>query len=97
MRSAARGTAQNKEIKPHSIELNEHTRLAVSGVKAVPVFTDKGLTVELDGEVLTIIGKNLEVKALDVESGKLNVTGYVTALKYSAEVTPKSFIKKVFK
>lgn len=95
-KSNVAATAKEKE-KNHKLELDNHRSLAVSGVKAVPVFSDKNLTVELEGETLIVSGHDLSIKNLDTENGKLNVTGFVTALKYTSSASPSSFIKKIFK
>ncbi len=83
--------------KNHKIELDGHKLLSVSAVKSVPTFSDKELIVDLADEKLTISGQNLEVKHLDLESGILVVTGYVTAMRYSSGSTEKSFLKRLVK
>ena len=84
--------------KSHSLELNNHRLLSLSGVMAVPQVGEKELRVVLDGETLVISGQNLEVDFLSVEDGRLICKGYVTALKYSSTSTSQGgFIKKLFK
>lgn len=90
-----RAAAEN--AKSHSIELDNHKLLRVTGVLAVPVFTDKTISVELSGETLTVTGRDLTVKSLDVENGTLNAEGYVTGMKYSSQQTPQSLLKRIFK
>lgn len=97
LKSNIAAAAPTQKNKTHKLELDNHRSLAVSGVNAVPVFSDKSLTVELDGETLIVSGHDLSIKTLDTENGKLNVSGYVTALKYTSSTTPSSFLKKVFK
>ena len=48
--------AQKPAAKAHSLQLSEHRLLTVTGVKAVPTFTDKLITVELEGETLSVTG-----------------------------------------
>lgn len=83
--------------KNHRLELDNHKLLSVSGVKSVPTFTDKGLVVELADETLTVSGRDLSVKRLDVETGDLLIAGYVTALKYGGTVRDGGIIKKLLK
>lgn len=83
--------------KGHKLELDHERAMSMTGVKDVPVFTDKNITVRLEGETLLVTGQNLAVKTLDVENGKLQVTGRVFSLKYTAQSTPTSFIKRIFK
>lgn len=81
----------------HKLELDNHRTLSVTGVIAVPIFTDKGVTVRLADETLYIVGRDLMVKQLDLENGKLGLTGYVTQLKYMSTAAPSSIVKKIFK
>ncbi len=86
-----------KAKSPHKIELDHLHSVSMTGVLDVPTFTDKTVVVRLDGETLTIVGTDLVVKNLDVESGKLQISGQITSLKYSAQSTPTSFAKRLFK
>lgn len=86
-----------KPVRPHSLQLAEHRLLSVSGVKAVPTFTDKLIEIELEGESLVVTGHDLTVKGLDLETGQFNASGYVTSMKYSSAVAPSSIIRKIFK
>ncbi len=83
--------------KGHKLELDHERAMSMTGVKDVPVFTDKNITVRLEGETLLVTGQNLAVKTLDIENGKLQVTGRVFSLKYTAQSTPTSVIKRIFK
>lgn len=80
----------------HKLELDHHRMFSMTGVKDVPVFTDKNITVTLDGETLNIAGQDLAVKNLDIENGKLSVTGSVHSLKYSSQGSA-SLVKRIFK
>ncbi len=85
------------EQKGHKLELDHNRAMCMTGVVDVPVFTDKNITVRLAGETLLVTGQGLAVKNLDIENGKLQVTGRVNSLKYTAQTVPTSFVKKIFK
>ena len=89
--------AQNPAAKAHSLQLSEHRLLTVTGVKAVPTFTDKLITVELEGETLSVTGHDLVVKGLDLETGRFSAAGWVTSMRYSTAPDPSSFLKRIFK
>lgn len=89
--------AQKPAAKAHSLQLSEHRLLTVTGVKAVPTFTDKLITVELDGETLSVTGHDLVVKGLDLETGRFSAAGWVTSMRYSTAPDPSSFLKRIFK
>ena len=89
--------ASAAEQKGHKLELDHERAMSMTGVRDVPVFTDKNITVRLDNETLLVTGQNLAVKNLDIESGKLQVTGRVFSLRYTSQAAPKSFMKRIFK
>lgn len=89
--------AQKPAAKAHSLQLSEHRLLTVTGVKAVPTFTDKLITVELEGETLSVTGHDLVVKGLDLETGRFSAAGWVTSMRYSTAPDPSSFLKRIFR
>lgn len=89
--------AQKPAAKAHSLQLSEHRLLTVTGVKAVPTFNDKLITVELEGETLSVTGHDLIVKGLDLETGRFSAAGWVTSMRYSTAPDPSSFLKRIFK
>ena len=92
------GGERASQIKrQHKLELDRHRTMTMTGVKDVPAFTDKTMTIRLDGETLLVTGQNLSVKNLDVENGKLSVSGTVNSLKYSAQSAPTPLLKRIFK
>ena len=97
--SGSQATARTSasEQKGHKLELDHNRTMSMTGVVDVPVFTDKNMTVRLNGETLLIVGQGLAVKNLDVENGKLQVTGRVSSLRYTSQTAPTSLVKKIFK
>lgn len=95
--SASRTADKPKEISGHRLELDPERAMSMTGVRDVPVFTDKNITIRLANETLLVTGQNLAVKTLDVENGKLQVTGRVFSLRYTTQTAPASVIKRIFK
>ncbi|MCM1306320.1 MAG: YabP/YqfC family sporulation protein [Bacteroides sp.] len=95
--AVAKPAASGAERVGHKLELDHERAMSMTGVKDVPVFTDKNITVRLANETLLVTGQNLAVKNLDVESGKLQVTGRVFSLRYTSQTAPTSIIKRIFK
>lgn len=81
---------------PHKIELDHLHGMSVSGVVDVPIFTDKNMTIRLNGETLIVSGNNLAVKSLDTQSGSLVVEGQISALKYTMQ-GHTSLAKRIFR
>ncbi len=97
MKTEKRELSNPSKSKNHRLVLDNHKSLSISGVKNVPTFTDKGISVELDGESLFVGGRDLQVKRLDVENGDLLISGYVTSLKYGGQSPSGGFIKRLLK
>ena len=97
--SGSQATARTSasEQKGHKLELDHNRAMSMTGVVDVPVFTDKNITVRLNGETLLVVGQGLAVKNLDIENGKLQVTGRVSSLRYTSQTAPTSLVKKIFK
>ena len=72
--SQATARTATTEQKGHKLELDHNRAMSMTGVVDVPVFTDKNITVRLNGETLLVVGQGLAVKNLDIENGKLQVT-----------------------
>jgi len=89
--------AENPKRAAHKLELDPLHSLSMTGVKDVPVFTDKNATIKLDGETLLVQGQGLSLKNLDTDTGKLQIAGKFFSLKYTNQTTPSSFLKKLFK
>ncbi len=90
-------TQQIPKNTSHKLELDHLHGVSMTGVFAVPTFTDKTATVRLKDETLLICGSDLEIKTLDIENGKLVLAGTVTELKYKQSSAPTSFVKRIFK
>ena len=86
----------NKNLA-HKIELDHLHGASMTGIYSVPTFTDKNIVIKLKDETLVITGQELEIKSLDIESGKLTIGGKVFSIKYSAAQEPISFFKRIFK
>lgn len=69
----------------------------MSGVVSVPVFNERTIEVVLSENVLTVLGDNLNIETLNLESGSLVATGKIRELKYSHAREKLSFIKRIFK
>ena len=95
MQERQEGITQKSAV--HKLELDHLHGVSMTGIVAVPTFTDKSAVVRLKDETLTIVGHDLEIKNLDVENGKLTLCGIITMLKYQQSIAPTSFFKRILK
>lgn len=67
----------------HGIHLMDREQMTVTGVTAVESYDDKQVIMETHLGTLTLKGEELNIRQLDLESGRFAVVGYVNSLIYS--------------
>lgn len=67
----------------HALSITNREHVQISGVLTVDNFDDEEVTLETELGTLTIRGEELHIKQLDLESGRLQVEGYVNAFQYA--------------
>ena len=86
--------------KLHQLSLSGRERLSLEGVTNVGSFDREVIILETERGVLTIKGDELHMKQLNLEQGKLSLTGRIDSLVYSEESLAqknKGFFGKIFK
>ncbi|HEY8343866.1 MAG TPA: sporulation protein YabP [Bacillota bacterium] len=84
----------------HQLSLSGRERLSLEGVTNVGSFDREVIILETERGVLTIKGDELHMKQLNLEQGKLSLTGRIDSLVYSEESLAqrnKGFFGKIFK
>ena len=87
----------SKRFNDSQLVLTNRKTLSVSGVEKVFEANQSKVQLQVSGNILSIIGQNLNITKLDVESGDVQVDGVVDELKYSASQEKINFFKKMFK
>lgn len=83
---------------PHLLSLSERSALGVSGVRDVESFDDTMVLLYTDLGKLTVQGSGLHITRLNIESGDLNLEGYIDALTYTDTHAQKGgFFGKLFR
>ncbi len=67
---------------PHEITLTEREQLIVTGVSEVLHFEETGVVLSATLGVLTVQGRDLKLRRLSPEGGRVSVEGQITALSY---------------
>jgi sporulation protein YabP len=84
----------------HQLSLSGRERLSLEGVTNVGSFDREVIILETERGVLTIKGDELHMQQLNLEQGKLCLTGRVDSLVYSEESLAqknKGFLGKIFR
>ena len=66
----------------HRLELEQRTRLSVTGVTEVLRVEQTGVALGLEQNVLVVQGTGLRLRQLAPEDGRVELLGEVTALRY---------------
>ncbi|MCK8827512.1 sporulation protein YabP [Natroniella acetigena] len=85
------------EKKEQKIELVDRKLLNLTGIIEVVNFNEIKISLKTNLGTLIIIGEELHISQLDLDSSKLVVDGYIKELKYDQELKKGGFIKKLFK
>ena len=82
-RNNTNSSARGRGEPVHAVTLTNREDLQVSGVLHVDSFDDRQIVLATDLGTLTIQGQDLQIRQLDLESGRFAVEGVVNALNYS--------------
>jgi len=83
--------------RDNKLILINQKNLTVTGIKKVLAVSNNHIGLNLDTTSIQILGENMEVKKLDVESGLLEVEGKINNIKYLNTKEKIGFFKRIFK
>ena len=90
--------AQNSTVKrQQNLFLEDGSRLNMSGVSELLGFDEQAISLQTDLGRLEIRGSDMHVEAFETATGDMLVTGNITALVYTGEVSRGSFFKRLFR
>lgn len=81
--SISTGAVPSKPVKPHVITLTERADVQITGVSEVVSFDEGAVLLHTSVGALMLEGAGLRVHVLDVEGGRLAVSGEISGLYYS--------------
>ena len=82
------GEERDRPALGHRIILEDRARLTVSGVEEVERFDENSIFLLTGQGSLEIQGEGLHIEQLNLEAGRLDVTGVIEAIEYS-ELAPR--------
>ena len=80
------------QLMPHNLTLNDRKKLALTGATEVVSFDDTSVVLRTNMVVLTVHGKELQLKNLSLDGGQVAVDGNVSALIYEEPKAPAGFL-----
>lgn len=84
----------------HQVLLTDRQQLKVEGVVNVANFSDNEVSLETTGGVLFVKGQGLHIQQLNLDDGRLALTGNVESLVYAGETAlkkGKGLLARMFK
>lgn len=82
---------------PHQLIMQDRKRLDVTGVSDVDSFDDTVAVVFTTLGELTVKGRQLQVRQLDLEGGNLSLEGQIDTLSYSDTVRSGGFLGRLLR
>lgn len=86
-----------QEQFPHSLTLKERGKLTMTGVTEVVSFEDTAVVLQTELGVLTVHGRDLQLKTLSLEGGQVAVDGTVSALVYEEPRQGGSWLSRLLR
>ena len=80
---AMQNAGEAREVRAHSVALTDRKKLSITGVEDVDCFNEQIVVLRTSQGTLTVAGAGLNISALSLEAGKVEVEGEVDALEYS--------------
>lgn len=79
---------EKKVVRAHTLALEGRERAKLAGVTAVICFNEEEVVLETSAGEVALMGANLHIEQLNLEDGRLDVTGEISAIEYS-DIAPK--------
>ncbi len=83
--------------RPHTVIMEDRSRLSVTGVDEVGSFDENEIVVETNRGELVIRGEGLHIDKLSIDNGELKVTGSIGELSYEEPVPTGGFFSRLFR
>lgn len=82
--------------KPHSIILDNRKKLSLTGADDVLGFNEESVSVNTSLGHLVIMGSDLHISKLDLDTGEVEIDGCIDSLRYTENKSSKSFMQRLF-
>lgn len=79
---------------PHKLTLNERKALTVTGVSEVISFDDQSVILHTAMGILSVHGREMQLKSLSPEAGQVIINGTVAALIYEEAKPDRGWFRR---
>ena len=84
-----------EEYMPHKLTLNERKQLTMTGVMEAVSFEDTSVILRTALGTLVVQGRDLKLKELSLEGGRMEVDGEISALIYEEPSSHKNWLGRL--
>lgn len=82
----------------HEISVADRSRMSVSGVGGVDCFNEEMVVLATSAGTLTISGAELNISNLDLQEGRVQISGQLRALEYSDQPALRGgLLRRIFR
>lgn len=82
---------------PHKLTMCDRRQLTMTGVSEVISFDETAVVLRTNLGLLTVHGKELQLKNLSLDGGQVAVDGGVSALIYEEPKEPAGFLRRLLR
>lgn len=87
----------NETTLPHRFTMENRETLHLTGVTDVKCFDEETVELVTTAGDLTVLGTDLHIAVLQLETGDLRVTGKVNGIQYHERLTRRGKIGRMFR
>ena len=82
----------------HEIAIADRARLHITGVAGVDCFNEELIVLDIGDGTLTLSGEALHLASLDLQQGRVQVSGRLRALEYGdASPLRRGLLRRIFR
>lgn len=82
------------ERKSHIVNIENREKMSFTGINDVPSFNEDDIVLCTDYGEISLKGSNLKIESLDLDTGKVDVSGRITAIIYNDKQAFKGLFKR---
>ena len=82
-------------MERNEIHILNQEHIEISGIRTVEGFDEGGIYVTLENESLMVYGEGLHVDTLEIDDGRMEITGLIISVSFEKKKVKKSLIERL--
>ena len=84
-------------MERNEIHILNQEHIEISGIRTVEGFDEGGIYVTLENESLMVYGEGLHVDTLEIDDGRMEITGLIISVSFEKKKVKKSLRERLKK